>query len=195
MVIAKKTKKNDNKLMPRRNHKRLIQSYEAKALRKRSLAHKIADFLTSYFGTLSFLVLNLAFFASWILINTGKVPGVPIFDPYPFVLLITTVSLEAIILAIVVLISQNRESHTNTLRDEIQLQVDLITERELTKVLVLLKALLEEQKIKIQDEELEEMLKEVDTTYIERKLEDQLSPKQESITKKVGKKLTPKKKK
>ena len=183
--------------MTKKNHKsrRLIRSFEAKALKKRSIPHKIADWLTAYFGTLTFLIFNLALFSLWILINTGNIPGVPIYDPFPFVLLITAVSLEAIILAIVVLISQNREGHINTLRDEIQLQVDLITERELTKVLKLLKALLKHHEVKFEDEELEEMLKEVDTTYIERKLEEQLNPKAESLTKRVGKTLSPKKKK
>lgn len=196
MVIAKRRKKNNNKLMTKKNHKsrRIIRSFEAKALKKRSLPHKIADGLTAYFGTLTFLIVNLALFTTWILINTGNIPAVPIFDPYPFVLLITAVSLEAIILAIVVLISQNRESHINTLRDEIQLQVNLIAEREVTKILKLLKAILENQGVDLKDEDLEEMLKEVDATYIERKLEEQLSPKQDSITKRVGKTLSPKKK-
>lgn len=178
-----------------RKTRRLIQSFEAKELKKRSLTLKVADTLTHFFGSLTFLFINILVFAAWILINTGRFPGVPIFDPYPFVLLITAVSLEAIVLATVVLISQNREGYINTLRDELQLQVDLVTERELTKALKLLKHLLKENKVDIKDKELEDMLKEVDTTYIERRLEAQLSQKSESITKKVEKTLKPKKKK
>ena len=160
----------------------------------------MADWLTSYFGSISFLLVNIAFFTFWILANLGKIPGIPVFDPYPYVLLIMAVSLEAIILAIVVLISQNREKQISTLRDELQLQVELIAEREITKVLALLKNLLAEKGIKITDVELQEMLEEVDTSYIERKLEEQLVAKPTSLTKKatdsltkVGKTLTPKK--
>lgn len=182
--------------MPKNHTKRtrrIIQSFEAKALKKRPLSVKIADALTSHFGTLGFLIFNLALFTFWILANNGKFPGVPIFDPYPYILLITAVSLEAIILAIVVLISQNRESHINSLRDELQLQVDLIAEKEITKILLLLNELLKKNDIKISDVELEEMLKEVDTSYIERKLEEQLMPKTDSIAKKVGKTLSSRK--
>lgn len=179
-----------------RKSKHLIQSLEAKELKKRSLTLKLADDLTSFFGSLTFLFINLVVFAAWILTNTQMVtiPGIPVFDPYPFVLLITAVSLEAIVLATVVLISQNREGYINTLRDELMLQVDLVTERELTKALRLLKMLLEENKVEIKDEELEDMLKEVDTTYIERRLQAQLSQKKEPLTKRVGKTFTPKKK-
>ncbi|MEJ2441295.1 MAG: DUF1003 domain-containing protein, partial [Patescibacteria group bacterium] len=130
--------------------------------------------------------------------------GVSVFDPYPYVLLITTVSLEAIILSVVVLISQIREGYINTLRDELQLQVNLITEREITKVLLLLKELLKKNDIKITDTELHEMLEEIDTSYIERQLKKQIDGKSEPIAKKmteplvragekVGKTLMPKK--
>lgn len=110
----------------------------------------------------------------------GKVPGIPVFDPYPYVLLITFVSLEAIVLTAIVLMSQNRQSQVATLRDELQLQVELITEKEMSKVLNLLKKVLENQGEKLSDTELEEMLQAVDTSYIERKLEEQLSGKKES---------------
>lgn len=172
-----------------KNHQRrsgqIIRSFKAKALKRRSLSVKIADTLTSYFGSLGFLLINLVIFTAWILINNGKIPGVPVFDPYPYVLLITTVSLEAIILATIVLISQNRESQISTLRDELQLQVELIAEREITKILKLLNELLKERGIKLTDRELEEMLEVIDTSYIERKLKDQLKGKSTPITKKV----------
>lgn len=157
----------------RKSHQ-IIRSFEAKALRKRSFSTRLADKLTSFFGTPGFLILNLFVFTLWVAINKGYFPPIPIFDPYPYVLLITAVSLEAIILTTIVLMSQNRQSQIGTLRDELQLQVELITEKEISKVLMLLKKVLEAEGKKIKDKELEEMLKEVDTSYIERKLEEQL---------------------
>src|SRR3989344_6204266 len=88
----------------------LIRSYEAKALKKRPLAVRFADDLTSLFGSVIFLVLNALLFIAWLLINTGNIPAIPIFDPYPFSMLTTAVSLEAIILTVIVLMSQNRQS-------------------------------------------------------------------------------------
>ncbi|MFV1917605.1 MAG: DUF1003 domain-containing protein [Patescibacteria group bacterium] len=183
---------------PTHRTRRIIRSFEAKAKHRRSLTAKIADWLTSYFGSVGFLVLNLVFIVFWILVNMGKVPGVPVFDPYPYILLITFVSLEAIVLTVIVLMSQNRQSQIATLRDELQLQVELITEKELSKALQLLTKILAKKGVKLSDSELEEMLQAVDTSYIERKLEEQISGKSESvansITHGVEKALTSKKK-
>ena len=183
-----------------RKTRQIIRSFEASALKKRSFTTRFADSLTKFFGSIGFLILNLLIFTAWIFLNSGKVPGIPTFDPYPYVLLITMVSLEAIILTTIVLMSQNRQSQIGTLRDELQLQVELITEKEITKILILLKKLMDENKIEIRDEELSEMLETVDTSYIEKELEKQLSDQETSLKKtmtepiaKVEKTLTPKK--
>lgn len=145
-------------------------------MRRRTPTEKLADLLTGYFGSFGFLVANILLFVFWVLINTGHSP-LPIYDPYPFVLLITIVSLEAIILSIVVLMSQNRESKVATLRDELQLQVELITEKEISKALLLLTKLLKEKGVKLSDKELDEMLSAIDQSYIEKKLEEEIDKK------------------
>jgi len=161
----------------------IIRSFEASELKKRSFIVKLADVLTSSFGTLFFLLLNIAIFVSWMVINSGRTEITP-FDPFPFLLLSVAVSSYAILLSIIVLISQNRENQTNRLRQELQLQVNLITEREITKVLKVLQELREEiKKGKVKDEELEEMVKEVDTSYIERKLAEQLEASEKLLKK------------
>ena len=176
-----------------RRTRQIIRSYEAKALRRRGFGAKIADTLTTFFGSIGFLILNLVLFVIWVLVNSGRIPIVPIFDPYPYVLLITFVSLEAIVLTVIVLMSQNRQSQIGTLRDELQLQVELITEKEISKVLQLLKKVLEKNDITLSDDELNEMIEVIDRSYIEKKLEEQLVGKQESVVKKVENSLTPKK--
>ena len=163
-----------SKSSSRKRSVQIIRSFEAQSKRKRTLSAHFADKLTKFFGTFHFLIINMVVFILWILINLGKIPFIPIFDPYPFVLLITAVSLEAIILTTVVLISQNRQSQVGNMRDELQLQVELITEREITKTLRLLKKLLKERGIEAEDPELTDMLQSVDTSYIERKLKAQI---------------------
>jgi len=143
-------------------------------LKKRPLVAKIADFLTSYFGTFSFLAANAIIYAVWILGNTGKIPGFPIVDPYPYSFMNSFVSIEAIILSVIVLMSQNRESQVDRIRQELQLQVNLISEKEITKILQILKSVAEKQGVRINDAEIEEMTKEIDASYIERKLEEQM---------------------
>src|SRR3989338_8839369 len=87
--------------------KRIFRSMKAKSDAKRTTVEKIADNMTSSFGTMTFLVLNVLLFAIWIFINTSQVGGISSFDPFPFNLLTMIVSLEAIILSVFVLISQN----------------------------------------------------------------------------------------
>ena len=158
--------------------RRIIKSLKAKADAKRTRAEVIADWMTGALGSIRFLVLNVIWFFSWIIINTGLVPGIPPFDPYPFGLLTTTVSLEAIILAIFVLMSQNRAERVDDLREEIDLQVDIITERELTKLIKMTEILMEKNGIDVsRDAELQDMIKPTNLENIERSLEKQVMEK------------------
>ena len=124
-----------------------IKSIKAKANLKRNWIEKIADLLTQRFGTVLFLSLNAIWFIAWLLINLDLIPGVKPFDPFPFGLLTMIVSLEAIFLAIIVLISQNREEKITDLREEINLQIGIYSERELSKVLELMVLLLKKNNI------------------------------------------------
>ena len=159
------------------HRRKVIKSFKAKADAKRKFSEKFADFLTAKFGTVVFLSVNVAWFTAWIVINTGLIPGVEPFDPFPFGLLTMIVSLEAIVLAIIVLISQNREGHITELREEIDLQLNTISENELTKLISMVALLLEAQGVKLDDPELQKMLKPVDSAELVRQLEEELAPK------------------
>jgi uncharacterized membrane protein len=153
----------------------VIKSFKAKANAKRSASEKFADMLTAKFGSVVFLSLNALWFAIWISINTGIIPGIEPFDPFPFGLLTMVVSLEAIFLAIIVLISQNREARIGELREEIDLQINTITESEITKLIHCLTLLLKKQGISLEDDpELQKMLKPIDNDALQRQLEKEL---------------------
>ena len=174
----------------------IVQSFEAKELKKRSWSVRLADDLTSVFGSFLFLTLNILFFILWILANTGNLSGVTPFDKFPFPLMTTIVSLEAIVLTLIVLMSQNRQSFITTLREEIDMQVNIASEREITKMLQILVKIADKQGIKLQDKDLEEMLKNIEVSYIERKLEEQLASNHTSsfqkVVNKVSESMTPK---
>lgn len=163
--------------MASRRTRLLVQSIEAEALKSQPWAIRLAYQLTGFFGSVGFLAINIIVFAFWILANTGEIPGLKIFDPFPFNLLTMAVSLEAIFLTTVVLMSQNRQSLISSLREEMDIQVNLLAEREITKALKLLKKLLDQKGIVVNDRELKEMLKELDTSYMERELASQINPK------------------
>ena len=150
-------------------------SLKARANEKSGFAEKLADKLTTAFGSMPFLLVNCVWFAIWIALNVGLIPGIPIFDPFPFGFLTMIVSLEAIILAIIVLISQNRAARIADLREEVALQVEEISEQEVTKILELIVKLSAAQGIDLsEDEELRSMLRPTDTERLTDQLEKEV---------------------
>lgn len=155
--------------------KKIFHSIKAKANAKRTSTEKIADWMTSKFGSNIFLSFNILLFTAWILINTDNIKWINVFDPFPFILLTTIVSLQAIILAIFVLISQNRTAKIDDLREETHLQLNLISQREITKIIKMMALLLEKQGIDLsQDSELHKMIRPISEEEIEKRLEKEI---------------------
>ena len=151
--------------------RQVVKSFEAKMSQQRTSAEKLADSLTYIFGDLGFATLNFVWFFVWIVWNMGWIPGLRPFDPFPFGLLTMIVSLEAIFLSVFVLISQNRSAKIDKLRSEVDLQINLTSEQEITKALSMLKLLLEKNGVDLsRDEDLPKMLKQIDAWELERKL-------------------------
>lgn len=165
--------------------RQLYRSFEAQALKNRSFFTRISDDLNNAFGSITFLLVNASWFFLWVVINLGLVPDVKPFDPFPFGLLTMVVSLEAIILSIFILVSQNRQSYVSSMREELHLQVNLIAEEEVTKALSILAEIREHMGIKEKDPELDEMLRRINTGYIERRLQDQMHKANISLTGKL----------
>jgi uncharacterized membrane protein len=97
---------------------------------KRTAVQKTADWIAEFSGSIAFLVIHLVIFAVWIVVNIGAVPRVPAFDPFPFGLLTMAVSLEAIVLSVFVLLSQNRQAAKDKIRADIEYDVNLKAELE-----------------------------------------------------------------
>ena len=102
-----------------------------------TLQERTAQAITDFTGSMRFVYLHLALFGFWILANLGWVPGVPAWDP-SFVVLAMIASVEAIFLSTFVLISQNRISAAADRRADLDLQVGLLAEHEITKIAELL---------------------------------------------------------
>ena len=115
-----------------------VKVWEQAALSERSAAVRFSEWVTRSLGAGWSLSLHVAWFAVWVLANTGRIPGVQPFDRFPFPLLTTMVSLEAIFLSLFVLASQNRLTMQADKRAQLDLQIDLLAEREMTAVLVTL---------------------------------------------------------
>lgn len=128
---------------------------------RKSRQDRIADGITAFSGNLSFVYFHVIWFAVWVCWNTG-VFGIPAFDPFPFGLLTMIVSLEAIFLSTFVLVSQNRLTEASDTRAELDLQINLLTEYEVTKLLRLTDAIADHLGLTDgQDAELEDLKREV----------------------------------
>lgn len=157
------------------HRRKTIKSFKARANAKLSPIDKFADFLTRSFGAVPFLIFNAIFFSIWITLNIGAFGPEAIIDPFPFSFLTLIVSLEAIFLAIIVLISQNRQARVEELREEVELYINTYAEAEITKMIYLQTLLLEKSGIDLsKDEELKTMLKVLESNEIEKELEKQL---------------------
>ncbi|HEX2570640.1 MAG TPA: DUF1003 domain-containing protein [Polyangia bacterium] len=96
----------------------------------RTVIMKAADWIAEFSGSMPFLFLHILFFALWIVLNIGIFPFGD-FDPFPFGLLTMVVSLEAIILSVFVLLSQNRQTERDRTRNNIEYEVNLKAEMEI----------------------------------------------------------------
>jgi uncharacterized membrane protein len=119
---------------------RTITRLRLQTARERHVQDRLADAITSLSGSMLFVYLHILWFGAWLLVNTGYM-GIKPFDPFPYGLLTMIVSLEAIFLATFVLISQNRFSDAADRRAELDLQIGLLAEHEITRVLQMLDAI------------------------------------------------------
>ena len=114
-----------------------IGELEQAAQAQQSSADHVADFITRFCGSMSFVWVHVVWFALWI--GGSVLSGSKAFDPFPFNLLTLSVSLEAIFLSTFILISENRQSRIDERRSHLDLQINLLAEQENTKMLQLLK--------------------------------------------------------
>lgn len=117
-----------------RNIRALVEERRKLELRK-NRQQRIADGITRFTGSMPFVYLHLVLFGGWLLVNSGLVPGVEPFDPFPFVMLAMWASVEAIFLSTFVLISQNRQAELADKRADLDLQVNLLAEHEITRLI------------------------------------------------------------
>ena len=142
-----------------------IVRLEQESMHQRSRGERVSDAFTRVMGSMSFVVIHLLVFITWCVINLGFTPIRP-FDPFPFGILTLFVSAEGVLLALFVLISQNRMSRQANQRAHLNLQISLLAEQETTKLLQRVQALLDHFGVKptALDHEVEQLSQE---THVE----------------------------
>ena len=137
-------------------------------------ADRLAGAVTAFTGSMVFVYVHLVIVGVWVAVNIGLVPGAPKFDP-TFVILATAASVEAIFLSTFVLISQNRSSAAADRRADLDLQINLLAEHEVTRLIALTSAIA--QKVGVEEEpdsELAELKRDVAPEAVLDTLEDEV---------------------
>jgi uncharacterized membrane protein len=121
---------------------RTVAGLQEQAQQRRTMGQRLGDWITLHAARESSVVFHLVWFTTWAVVNTGHGLIAP-FDPFPFTLLTTIVSLEAIFLTLFVLASENRLTADAERRGQLDLQVNLLAEQEMTMVLRMLREVCE----------------------------------------------------
>jgi uncharacterized membrane protein len=141
-----------------------------------SLGEKIAGRITDFTGSLAFVGLHAVLVTLWLAVNRGWIPGVRPFDP-TFVFLATIASVEALFLSTFVLISQNRIAAVSDKRADLDLQINLLAEYEVTQLLKLTAAIAETLGLEeVLAPELENLAKQVVPETVLEELDEQRQP-------------------
>ena len=152
-----------------------FRAIKAQHASNRSKMEVMADRMIGFASSTPFLVIHVIIFIAWIFWNL-PFTSLPKFDPYPYGMLTTIVSLEAIFLSIFVLMTQSRESRIGELREELTLQVNLRMEEEITKTLHLVAGMYSRLGLQLADDpELKAMLEPLDPKKMEADLAEQIS--------------------
>ena len=151
-----------------------IKTWQRASTHQRSRVEHLSDEITRVIAGGPALLFHVVWFGFWILAKLELIPGVPAFDPFPFQLLTMTVSLEAIFLSLFVLASQNRMTHEADKRANLDLQINLLAEREMTAVLRLLQDIARhlDVKVSLTGDQISDLVKKTDIKSLADRMEE-----------------------
>lgn len=109
--------------------------------RQRTREQRFADSVTAFIGNMRFAYVLAFLSAAWVMVDFGWLPGVPRFDPYPYPLLSTITSVLALFLSAFILVSQNRMTEVADQRAELNVQISLLAEHEVTQLIHLVESI------------------------------------------------------
>jgi uncharacterized membrane protein len=156
-----------------------IAKQENEALENRTITELAGDWVAGFVGSLTFVLIHAVLVLLWILANTIGLFGIPRFDPYPFSLLGFIVAVEAVVFSSFILMRQNRMAKHAERRDHLHLQIDLIAEKEITKLLQMVGEVSAHLGLKqiSEDKELKEFTKATSVETLAQRIDDTLPDK------------------
>lgn len=136
-----------------------VRNLEEAAKEERTRSDLVAEAIANFCGSMTFVWVHVVWFGGWIVVNL--MPGIKHIDPFPFTFLTLVVSLEAIFLSTFILISQNHDSRISERRNHLDLQINILSEQENTRMLAMLQAIADKVGADLSDKpDLEELCEE-----------------------------------
>jgi uncharacterized membrane protein len=153
-----------------------IAKLEHAALDRRTPTERVSDVITKLVANVGFLLAQLVLIAGWCRVNLHVIPGLKVFDPFPFGVLALLVSSESVFLTTFVLISQSRMARQSERRAHLDLQVGMLSEQELTTILQMLQKLCQHVGMNVDSskQEVQSFSKTTDVSKLASELEDKL---------------------
>jgi uncharacterized membrane protein len=158
------------------SHIDAIVRQEEEELERRSASERLADGVGVFAGSLRFVLVHALIVIGWLVVNTGRIPNIRPFDPRPFSLLGVMFAIEAVLLSSFILNRQNRMLRRAERLNHLNLQIDLLAEKEITKVIQMSRAIcghLGLQNI-VADKEIRELSETTSVESLSQTLEDRL---------------------
>lgn len=125
------------------------------------LSARLSDGVTAFAGSMTFVVIHAIIYGAWLVLNLGVIHGLRPFDP-SFVILAMEASVEAIFLSTFVLISQNRMMGAAAKQSDLDLQINLLAEHELTRLFAVIEAMAQKMGVEVgAHDEVEEIKRDV----------------------------------
>lgn len=152
-----------------------ISRLEKKTVLKRTRSERFAARVTQFSGSMFFIALHVVWFSVWISLNLGLVSDIRPWDPLPFSFLTLVVSLEAIFLSLLVLMTQNRLTKDADKRAHLELQINMLAEEESTATLQMLEKICKHLGIPYETDEAQQLAKATDITKIANKLDQKMA--------------------
>lgn len=151
-----------------------IARLEKRAAQKHTHGERVAAAVTRFAGSVQFIVIHVVWFVLWIAANAHLLPGIVPWDPFPYSFLTLVVSLEAIFLSLLVLMTQNRLTRDADKRAQLDLQINLLAEQESTATLQMLEKICQHLGINIEGEIQAQLSKQTDVNMLAKTLEEKL---------------------
>lgn len=140
---------------------RAVIEHAAEEERAKPTADRAAMAIWRFAGTMNFVYFHVVVYGFWAAVDLGWIPGIRNFDP-TFTILGSTAAVEAIFLAIFVLMAQLRMADNADKRNQLDVQVSLVAEQEITHILRLVSAIADRMGLEeARDPEIQELLREL----------------------------------